>query len=402
MLETIREYSIERLQQSGEEAATKRAHAAYCLVLAEEGNPELSETERAAWLARCDIEYDDFRAALDWLLQTRDLDWGFRFCIALFRFWDMREHTAEGRDRLEHILQMAGFGYPRERAKICLFLGAFSTAQGDFAASGRFLEQSLAVYRELDDPSGLAIAVNAAAILARDRGDYAAATINFEKSLAYWRQIHDQFATARCLHNLGNVLKIRGEYERARMALTEAMQIFQEFGDHVGAAWAINQLGDVAAEQGDLAAARGLYQKALAAFRGAGDRWGVARSLADLGTVACALHERANAYDNFRESLEIYREHGHKRGMARVIEGLACLALFNGEPRQALAAVAAATHLRQTVSAPLLPADQTRLDQQLQRAWQQLGEAEGKKAWAEGSTMPLDDAIQLALSGQTN
>src|SRR5262249_4981430 len=148
--------------------------------------------------------------------------------------------------------------------------------------------------------------------------------------------------------------------------------------------------------------ARSIYQRALAAFRGAGDRWGVARSLADLGAVACELSERGNAYENFRESLEIYREHGQKRGIARVIEGLASLALFNGEPRKALVAVAAAAHLRQTVSAPLLPADQSKLDLQLQKAWRQLGEVEGKKAWAEGSTMPLDDAIQLALSGQPN
>jgi len=402
MLETIREYSIERLQQSGEERDTKRAHAAYCLVLAEEGNPELNETERAAWLTRCDIEHDDFRAALDWLLQTRDLDWGFRFCMALFRFWDMREHSAEGRVRLERILDLAGFGYQRERAKVCLFLGAFSTAQGDFGASSRFLEQSLEIYRELEDPSGIAISINAIAILARDRGDYTAATINFEKSLAYWRQIHDQFATARCLHNLGNVSKISGDYPRARMALTEAMQIFEDLGDRIGASWALNQLGDVEKDQGDLVAARALYQRALGAFRGAGDRWGAARSLADLGTIACELGEHANAYENFRESLEICRELGHKRGIARVIEGLACLALSNGAPRQALAAAAAAAHIRETVSAPLLPAEQSRLDQQLRKAWRELGEIEGKKAWAEGNTMALDNAIQLALSGQVN
>lgn len=400
MLETIREYSMERLHQSGEEAATKRAHAAYCLVLAEEGNPELNETERAAWLTRCDIEYDDFRAALDWLFQTRDLDWGFRFCMALFRFWDMREHSAEGRDRLEHILQLAGFGYPRERAKTCLFLGAFSTAQGDFTASSCFLEQSLSIYQELEDHSGIAISLNALAIMARDRGDYAAAKINFEKSLAYWRQIHDQFAIARCLHNLGNVSKISGDYARARMALTEAMRIFEDVGDHIGAAWALNQQGDVAKEQGDLAAARGLYQRALAAFRSAGDRWGAARSLVDLGAIACELGEQENAYESFRDSLEIFRDLGHRRGIARVIEGLACLALSRGEPRRALSAAAAASHLRHTVSAPLLPAEQSKLDQQLQRAWRQLGEVEGKEAWAEGSTMALDSAIQFALASQ--
>ncbi|HTS05228.1 MAG TPA: tetratricopeptide repeat protein [Candidatus Eisenbacteria bacterium] len=401
MLETIREYSIERLQEKGEEADTKRAHAAYCVVLAEEGNPELAEMERAAWLARCDIEHDDFHAALDWLFQTRDLDWGFRLCMALFRFWDMREHSAEGRNRLEHILELARFGYPKERAKTCLLLGAFSTTQGDFRAASRFLEQSLSIYRELEDASGIATSLNALAVMARDNGDYAAAKVNFEKSLAYWRRIHDQVATAQCLHNLGNVSKITGDYARARMALTEAIQIFKDVGDRIGAAWALNQQGDVAREQGDLKGARGLYERALAAFRKEGDRSGAARSLADLGTIACELGEPTSAYENFRESLEIYRDLGQRRGIARVFEGLACVALSNGEPGRALSAAAAAAHLRQTISAPLFPAEQSKLDQQLRRAWQELGEIEGRKAWAEGSTMTIDSAIQLALSGQT-
>src|SRR6202022_4008503 len=97
MLETIREYATERLAESGEQWGTHRAHAAYCLVLAEEGNPELDSAERARWLSQCDAEIDNFRFALDWLFQTLDLDWGLRLCVALFRFWDMREHLTEGR-----------------------------------------------------------------------------------------------------------------------------------------------------------------------------------------------------------------------------------------------------------------------------------------------------------------
>ena len=108
MLETIREYALERLTDSGEQTATRRAHAAYCLVLAEEGNPELSPADRAQWLMQCDLEIDNFRFALDWLFQTLDLDWGLRLSMALFRFWDMREHLAEGRTRLETILRLAG------------------------------------------------------------------------------------------------------------------------------------------------------------------------------------------------------------------------------------------------------------------------------------------------------
>src|SRR5262249_776383 len=140
-LETIREYALERLTTSGEEADTRRAHAAYCLVLAEEGNPELNPDERLAWLARCDVEIDNFRAALAYVFDREEVDWGLRLCMGLFRFWDMREHLSEGRTRLEAILRLAGTSYMKERARVCTFLGALSTAQGDFQSADLFLGQ---------------------------------------------------------------------------------------------------------------------------------------------------------------------------------------------------------------------------------------------------------------------
>ena len=217
MLETIREYALERLIDSGEQSAARRAHAAYCLVLAEEGNPELSSADRARWLTQCDVEIDNFRFALDWLFQTRDLDWGLRLCVALFRFWDMREHLTEGRARLETVLRLAGAEHAKERARVSLFLGALATTQGDYPAAEHALEQSLSLYEDLGDESGIAASLNALGVSARDRGDYVSAQSNFERSLACWRMLSDRLAIARCLHNLANVVKVRGDYPRARM-----------------------------------------------------------------------------------------------------------------------------------------------------------------------------------------
>src|SRR5581483_7127721 len=181
MLETIREYAFECLSDSGEEPAARRAHTAYCLVLGEEGNPELAPADRTRWLTQCDAEIDNFRFALDWLFQTFDLDWGLRLCVALFRFWDMREHLSEGRARLETILHLAGTERSKERARVSQFLGAIATAQGDYPAAERFLEQSLCLYEELNDQPGIAVSLNALAVAARDRGDYSSAQNNFER-----------------------------------------------------------------------------------------------------------------------------------------------------------------------------------------------------------------------------
>ena len=397
MLETIREYASERLAASGEESATRRAHAAYCLVLAEEGNPELSPADRSVWLTRCDIEIDNFRAAFDWLFQNQNLDWGLRLCMALFRFWDMREHLAEGRTRLEIILRMAGSGFTKERAKLGLFLGALATPQGDFTAAHQFLKQSLSLYQELGDDWGTAAAFNALGVSARDRGDYASAQEYFERSLLCWRALSDPLATARTLHNLANAVRVRGDYPAAQAALREATNIFEDLGDRSGAAWSLNQQGDIAREQQDLRVSRTLYQDALSVFREAGDRWGSARSLADLGQVCCDQGDYAAAHAAYREALKIFAELGHRRGLARTLEGYACLAVARRDAVRALKLAAAAAHLRRVIGAPLPQAEQTRLDHTLLGAWKLLSEAEGKAAWLEGSALNMDDAIAYSL-----
>jgi len=397
MLETIREYAIERLIERNEQQATRRAHAAYCLVLAEEGNPDLDAPARTTWLRQCDIEMDNLRVAMDWLLQEEDLDWGFRLSVALFRFWDMREHHIEGRARLEAILRLAGSERPRERGRVLHFLGALATTQGDFAVAESFLQQGLSVYEELGDETGIAASLNALAISARDRGDYATAQSRFERSLACWRQLPDRSAIARCLHNLSSVVRVRADYSRARWAAREAAEIFEELGDRSGAAWSISQQGDIEKATGDLTAARGLYQRALAAFREAGDPWGAGRSLTDLGIIDCERGDHAAGRTAFRAGLEIFSGLGHRRGMARILECFACLALAEGHAARALTLAAAAESVRQQISAPLLQAEQSKLDDTLLKAWEALSETEGKAAWATGQAMSLERAVQYSL-----
>ena len=397
MLETIREYAFERLADSGELPAARRAHAAYCLVLAEEGNPDLNPVDRARWLRQCDVEIDNFRFALDWLFHTNDLDWSLRLCAALFRFWDMREHLTEGRARLETVLRLAGAERTEERARLSIFLGALTSAQGDYPAAERFLEQSLYLYEELGDQSGIAASLNAVAITARDRGDYQSAQSNFERSLACWRMLADRLAIARCLHNLANVVKVRGDYPHARWALREATEIFEELGDRNGAAWSINQQGDIARAEGEMAGARALYQRALLAFRETGDPWGSARSLTDLGSIDGEQGDYSAAHAAYREALEIFAGLGHRRGMARALEGSACLSVAQGHAARALTLVAAAANLRRQISAPLPQAEQFKLDRRLLYAWKSLTETEGKDAWAAGSAMSLEEAVQYSL-----
>jgi predicted ATPase/DNA-binding winged helix-turn-helix (wHTH) protein len=398
MLETIREYALERLVASGEQSEVKKAHAAYSLVLAEEGNPELGASDRGRWLSQCDAEVDNFRSALDWLSESNDVEWSLRLCLALFRFWDMREHLAEGRERLEAVLRLAGDSRSAERARLFQFIGALASAQGDYSAAEHFLERGLSLYGEVGDLHGIAVSLNALGVSARDRGDYVSAETDFECSLACWRNLSDQLAIARCLHNLVSVVKIRGDYERASLALSEATAIFEQLGDRSGAAWSLNQQGDIKRDQCEVAGARGLYQRSLAIFREAGDQWGVARSLTDLGSIDCEEENYESAHAAYSEALQIFMGLGHRRGIARVVEGFGCWALSKGDARQALRLCGAAMHLRRLIGAPLPPAEQSKLDQALRPAWDSLTEEAAHGAWAEGYAMSVEKIVRYCLA----
>jgi predicted ATPase/DNA-binding winged helix-turn-helix (wHTH) protein len=397
MLQTIREFATERLGTRGEEVLTRRAHAAYCMVIAEEGNPDLSQDERNDWLCRCDLEVDNFRLALDWLIDAGEQEWSLRLGAALFRFWDMREHLSEGRARLEAILQLASTEFTAERARVATFLGALASAQADNSAAERFLSMGLELYEQLGHEPGIAAALNALAIAARDRGDYVTAQRRFERSLACWQLLSDRLAIARCLHNLANVVKVRGDYGRATWALHEASDIFEKLGDRSGAAWSINQLGDVEHASGDLSGARQCYERALRTFRDAQDPWGTARSLTDLGYIHLYEDRLDEARAAFRESLDVFGGLRHRRGIARALEGCAALAFAGGNPAAALRLAASAARIRKQIDAPLPRDKQASLEETVKSARALLGLNQSERAWAEGTAMPPDEAIAYAV-----
>jgi predicted ATPase len=395
MLETIREYALEKLAASGEEALTKRAHAAYCLVLAEEEPTEQDGTE---WLERFAFEHDNFRAGLEWLTETGNAEWGLRLAAALFRFWEMREYLTEGRDRLGKLLKLPGSAVPTKARNRALFAaGVLAGEQGDYAAADALVRESLDIARQLLDKQGVAVSLNALAVNARGRGDVPVARSLFEESLVLWRELGDQKAVARSLSNLANIVKLQGDNARARSLYAECLSIFRGLGDRTGVAWSMNYQGDVARDQGDSAAARTLYEQGLAIFRELGDRWGIAGTLADLGGLAREQENYPSARSLYRESIKLFQELDHKRGIARLLECFACSAAVQLEAERSLRLAGAAAALRQNIGAPLTPAEQAKLEASLHPARQALTNTVGVTAWLEGWALPVEKAIEEVL-----
>jgi len=403
MLETIREYALERLAASGDDPITRRGHAAYCLVLAEEiGSARVtSVVDSAAWLDQCEREHGNLNAALEWTCRNDEGNWGLRLGGALFQFWERREYISEGRDWLAKLLALPSAARrDKVRARAAFAAGVLAGAQRDYERAHTLLGESLEINRKTDDKWAAAVSLNALAVTALDRRDVAAARSLSEQNLDVWRELGDKAAVGRSLSNLASVVKEQGDYALARSLYDEALATFREIGDETAAARVRNKQGDVARAQGDAAGAKELYERSLATFREFGDRWGTALALADLGNLAREGKDFSLARSHYRESLRIFQDLDYKRGVAQILESFACAAAAEGEPKEALALAGSAAALRHSLGTPLAPADHAKLELRLDTARRSLPSSEGAAAWMQGWTTPLEKTVDAALRAE--
>ena len=398
MLETIRDYALERLDGHGERADTHRAHAAYYLVLAEEGSTSDAEA-LLKWLELCEDEHANFRNAIDYLIASRDAEWAMRLTAALLPFWQARAHLAEGKDRLLRALALAEGAAPTELlARATMTLGTLLHGMGDFAgAAAIFSDRTLAAYRSLGDRRGIAVALNALSLARGSAKQIELARASLQDALSIWRELGDEQAAARTLSNLAVLALEDGDVDRAGELFEQVRSTCDRIGDAAGAAWAINFKAEVEQARGDQHAARALYAASLARFQAIGDTWGTGDSLLALAQIAGTLGDRAEARRLLVEAHRVFDAVDDIRGTVRVIEAFARLAAEAQDAPRALKFAGAAAAARQRLSMPLPPTQRQALDRVLDDVRQR---AEGQNlggAWMEGWSMSVDEAIQSAI-----
>ncbi len=441
LLETVRQYARDRLLARREGEFWRDRHVSFFLALAEEAEPQLKGASQQAWLERLETEHDNFRAALEWSIESaRWVEQGLRLTGALARFWAVRGHLSEGRTWSSRAL-VAGRGVEssvraraldgagelayyrgdyagagalyeeslairRERgdragiAASLLGIGNLAYRQGDFAGAQALYEESLAIRRELGDRHGIAASLGNLGLAVYEQGDYGAARARHEESLAILRDLRDWRGIANTLNNLGIVADERGDYGAARARHEESLAILRGLGDRHGIANTLNLLGVVADEQGDFGGARVLLDESLAIRRELGDRHGIALSLINLGNVAFGQGDLAAARALQEEGLAIRRGLGDRGGIAYSLESMAALAVPVGAPLHAARLWGAAERLREAIGSPIPPNERARYEGQVA-----LARAAGADdtafdaAWAEGRAMTLDQAIADALGG---
>jgi predicted ATPase/two-component SAPR family response regulator/Tfp pilus assembly protein PilF len=335
LLEVIRQYAREKMEDSGEAAATRTRLLEWAVRLEEGGEAEWIGPNRAVWLDRIEVDHDNLRAALRWACTSQQVELGLRLANAVWRFWFTRGYWSEGRTWCEELLALdAASGHPgpiAPRAGILISTGTLAYRQHDLKTAVRHLEEGLALYRTIESPE-VSSPLNSLAIIADEQGQHERAVRLYEEALELNRRVRNQWYIGVTLTNLGGSFLIQGEYSRAEQCLNE-LRTLGDIAD-LNAHAALN-LGDLAARRGDYARAGALLQEAGSEFQRLGDRQDTAEALERLGDVARNQRDWERAEQYLHASLQISKETGAREWIARALLGLGHLARDRDQPERA-------------------------------------------------------------------
>ena len=371
LLDTIRAFAAERLDERGETDDIQARHRERYVALAAEASTKLSGPDQRQWLDRLELAHDDIRAVLDRAVSAADAPVAIGLGFSMWRFWQKHGHLAEARRRLE-AMAAAPWSHddPRLRAKLMEALGGTCWWQGELAPMTACYREALALWLEIGDDAEIANAYyNASFEFAVppevDRTDPDSEAERqgrayIERARDIYRRIGDRHGEANALWGLGNTLYFRARPGNGEEQFREALAIYREVGDRTMEAWSLHMLGTALLRNGEVAESRGHIEHAIRHFYAAGDAAGLTLTLDDLSAVSVAEGDLPRA--------------ARLRGAARNLttETGAELAGF----------------VEDRFEAGVRPGVRS-----------QMSEAELVRYGAEGAAMTLDEAIAYALEG---
>jgi non-specific serine/threonine protein kinase len=338
MIETIRDFALERLQASGEADRARRAHAELFLALAEQSEPHMTGPDQAARFDRLELEHDNLRAAFSWVQTNGEQDIGLRLGSALWRFWAARAHLREGRERLEQVLAMPGGERSTLlRARVLNGAATLIDETCDYSRALPLIEESLAIARARNDRPLMAIVLNNLAWTLVLMGDSARAEALCEDALKLNRELADPRGMAIALNNLAWLVTwCHGDYDRACALHEESLEWRRAHGDQRGIAFAMTNLAMADIKRGALDRASSLLEEARTTLEGLHDRQLLAWALTVQGLLERASGRPSGAFDRFEASIELFRAVGNVFGLASALVDDADLALDQGDRDRAL------------------------------------------------------------------
>jgi predicted ATPase/class 3 adenylate cyclase len=358
VLESVWQYSRDKLTESGEEDILRDRHLQYYLEFAEKAEPHLDGPDQREWLEKCAAERFNFRAALDWVIESKRPEPGFRIFAAIYRVTEIRGSLEEAREVISDLLALPQDGISAAcRARFFVAAGRIAWAADRYDECRKFHEQARSIFVELGDHDGIALCEMLTGFL--DRGDG-----KLDESEAHFRRGLEIVESNR-----------GGEYVRAGC---------------------LTGLGSIALDRGDTATARKLKEESLAIYERIGDRWVIGLILWGLSDVCIAQADYERAKAALAEWAQITRDLGNRWMLPYILAGEASLAAATGQGERAARIMGAAEVSREHFGTQFSPAEVERHEAALARLKEILPEDVLQRAWEEGRRMPAWDVIELA------
>jgi hypothetical protein len=397
LLETVREYALEKLAAEGQTASARDRHLAFYTALAERAGPELHGANQKHWFARLDLEHDNLRAALDWAAQRQDGPALWRLIAGLWWFWFRRGHWREGVERARVALSLDDGARSPAKARALIGAACLAGRDGAYELFHAWLSEGAQLADEYGDSVYRAWARLNQSI---QTDDYAQARALLEEGLALAHAARDTWLVADLFFVLGDRARSSRLIVEAATYYAQSVAHFRLVGDRDMMAYPLGNFGRLALERGDYAEARVAFEESVAMCRAMGNKPGIADWLIQLGATALYQGDEASAQAALTECLTLCRETGNLSGLGDGLVIAAGLALERGQPEQAARWLAVADGLYEQFAAVQRTIEPSRYAEHARRlaaVWAQLDERAFQAAWAAGRALPVSRAIEEAL-----
>lgn len=396
MLETIREFGVEQLEASGDAAEIRRRHAEWCVEIAEHAAAGFTGPNRVTFARRLDREQANFRQAFIWFEETGNASMMLRLVAALAPYWEMQGSLRQGEVWASRSLAMADAALSPWYGRALQGASAIAYRRGKYEAA---VSRANAALRIAETTGNADLAAGATLLLgnvAFDHGDLETALEHYRFGGAKYRETKNEEGIADARAKQGLVLAGLGDLDAAATALGEALEIGRRLNRPIWVATAIGRLSFVDQLRGDLESAEQRVTEILPVQRLLNPITAVA-TLWCGATVARDARNYPLAASRYRESLELRWQWGERRGVSEAVAGIAELAVLAGQLEAGARLFGGVETMRAIVGVPGYRWEQSRRDQALSSARQQLGPRVFDQAYTAGLSMSREESVRLAM-----
>lgn len=400
MLETIRDYAREKLDQAGDAAPTAARHCEHFFAMAKAANQGLAGADHAEWIWRVEDELDNLRAAIVLALAGGvDRVIAVKIAVALQGFWILRGYTTEGRAVVRAALALPEIQASDRAHAHALYVGAaLAESQSDYAEARQMLEACLQLRRGLGDEFDIAATLSTLSMARLPAGDAQAARESELEALQIFRRLGEAVGEAIGLLHLGQIDAYAGETARARAQLEEGLLLALRIKHQEVEGECQLALGELDFEAGDAAQARTRFQRAQIVCTEGGDKRCEARTARWLGKVEMLDGDLDVAQRRLDEALLAFRALEMREDLLACLDDHSALAVRRGREELAVQLAAAVDRARERLGLTLPPRRAPARQLKLERLRAAMPNGSFEDARAEGARWDIDEAAQRALA----